>query len=204
MNFNKIFKIVSISLFAIAIIASVMYIGAASKKNCLACKLPVCEKIDANGQKFLAPADDCAMTYDEIKKMEQETMQRNKDFGTNDPVEITECSKECLNYAGSFMMFTMIISIVAIVLALLFSVYMLIVDPKKIKGVAIGVGSIGLITLISYLFSSDSIPSILGYSNVITIGEVKLVDTMLFMTYILLAGALISIVYTSIIKLIKK
>nr|HPM13018.1 hypothetical protein [Bacteroidales bacterium] len=149
MNFNKVFKIVSISLFAVAIIASVMYIGAASKKNCLACKLPVCEKIDANGQKYLAPADECAMTYEEIKTMEQETIQRNKDFGTNDPVEITECSKECINYAGSFMMFTIVITIIAIVLALLFSVYMLIVDPKKIKGVAIGVGSIGLITLVS-------------------------------------------------------
>ncbi|HRS18286.1 MAG TPA: hypothetical protein P5243_02180 [Bacteroidales bacterium] len=204
MNFNKLFKIVSISLFAIAIIASVMYIGAASKKNCFACKLPVCEKVDAKGEKYLAPADECAMTYNEIKKMEQETMQRNKDFGTNDPVEISECSKECLNYAGNFMMFTIVITIVAIVLALLFSVYMLIVDTKKIKGVLIGVGSIGLITLISYLMSSDSIPSILGYSNVITIGEVKMVDTMLFMTYILLAISIISILYTSIVKIIKK
>ena len=204
MNFNKVFKIVSISLFAVAIIASVMYIGAASKKNCLACKLPVCEKIDANGQKYLAPADECAMTYDEIKAMEQETIQRNKDFGTNDPVEVAECSKECINYAGSFMMFTIVITIVAIVLALLFSVYMLIVDPKKIKGVLIGIGSIGLITLLSYLFSSDSIPTILGYNNIITLAEVKMVDTMLFMTYILLAVAFISILYTNIIKIFKK
>lgn len=204
MNFNKLFKIVSISLFAIAIVASVMYIGAASKKNCLACKLPVCEKIDASGQKYLAPADDCAMSYDEIKKMEAEILQRNKDFGTNDPAEIAECSKECLSYAGSFMMFTIVITILAIVLTLLFSIYTLIVSPKKIKGVIVGIGGLGFITLISYLFSSNSIPTILGYSNVITLAEVKLVDTMLFMMYILLAVAILSIVYTSIVKVIKK
>lgn len=189
MNFNKLFKIVTIALFGVAIIASLVYFGAASQKDCFACKLPLCEEInEATGEKYLANADDCALTYAEIQ-------QRGGEYA--------ECSKECINYAGNFMLFTIILTIIAAVLAVLFAIYMLIVDTKKIKGVLIGLGGMGLIVLISYLFSSDKTFTIIGYNDIISLAEIKMVDTMLYTTYILLVLAIGGILFTSVQKMIK-
>jgi len=204
MNFTKFFKIVSITLFALSVIASVLYVGYASNKNCLACTLPVCEKMDAKGEKYLAPSDSCAMSFSEIKKMEDDIRKQNAELGTSEPAEITECCEECLDYAGNFMWFTIIMSIAAVVLTLLFTVYQFIVNPKKVKTAIFGIVAMGVVVLISYLLASSEIPQIIGYNNVITPFETKSVDTLLYMFYILFSVALIGIVYSSISKIFKK
>lgn len=200
MNFNKIFKIVSISLFGLSVLVSLWYLVVASNKDCLACTLPKCEKIDANGEKYLAPADDCAMSYAEIKQMEEE----NAKLGLTDVSSTSECSKECMSYAGTFMTFAIVMSILAVVLVLLFAVYQPIANPKTLKGILISLGSILFITLVSYLMSSDAIPTIIGYNLPITVAEVKIVDTLLYMTYLLLGISILGILYSNINKFIRK
>ncbi len=204
MNFNKLFKIVSISLFAITIVVAVLYLGFGSSKDCLACDLPRCEKTAENGEMYLAAADDCAKSYDEIRQMEESIRQSNAQFGLTEESDISECSKECLTYASNFMAFAEIMTILSAVITLLFAIYVLIQNPKKIKGVAIGIVSLGAALGISYALASDAIPNIIGYNGVITATEAKWVDTTLYLLYILLATAIVGILATSIMKMFRK
>jgi len=201
MKFNKIFKIVSISLFAISVVVGGLYVGYGSSKDCLGCKLAVCEGITPNGEKYLLPADECAMTYEEIAAKEQELIDSGK---PEDEAQIDECSQECLDYAGNFMSFTIVMSIIATVITLLFALYTLVINPKKIKGVAIGLLGLCAAVGLSYVLASDSIPKIIGYNSVITPGESKFVGTMVYLMYILLGSAVAGILLTSIYKMIKK
>ena len=203
MDFNKIFKIVSISLFSIAALGVLLYIGYASSKDCLGCTLPMCEGITESGEKYLMPADSCALSYEEIQAREQEMREINAAMGVSDDAQISECSQECLNYAGTLMTFSIVFVLIATFFTLLFAGYTLVINRKKIKGVLIGVVGLGLALLVSYLIAKETVPSIIGYTNVITPTEAKCVDTTLYMLYILLTVATVGIIATGINKIIQ-
>jgi len=203
MDFNKIFKIVSISLFSVAALGVLLYMGYASSKDCLGCTLPMCEGVTESGEKYFMPADSCAMSYDEIQTRQKEMREINAAMGVSNDSQISECSQECLNYAGTLMTFSIVFVLIATCLTLLFAAYTLVINRKKIKGVLIGVVGLGLTLAISYVIASDAVPSIIGYTNVITPTEAKWVDTTLYMLYILLAVATLGIVATGINKIIQ-
>lgn len=203
MKFNKFLKITSISLFVVASIAILLYIGYASSKDCLGCDLPMCEGVTESGEKYLMPADSCALSYEEIKLREQEINEINAAMGILDSAEISECSKECLNYAGALMMFLIISVIIAAILVFAFAIYSIVVNRNNMKGALIGGAGVGLVILISYLKASDVVPNIIGYTNVITPAEARWVDTSLYMIYILLVAAILGIVATGVYKLIQ-
>lgn len=190
MNFTKFFKIVSIALLSITIVASILYLYYASDKNCLTCTLPVCEKIDANGNSYFAPAEDCAMTYAHMQK----------EFGSNN----TECCKECIEYAGNFTMFAIIMGIIACILIISATAYMLYIKPTKLLQVLWGFVALIIIVGISYAVSSDTIPRIIGFKDTISKFEVQIADTLLYTSYTLLALAGIGIIVTNFIKLFRK
>ncbi|MFO7868028.1 MAG: hypothetical protein R6U95_01865 [Bacteroidales bacterium] len=203
MDFNKIFKIVSVSLFAIAALGIFVYLGYASSKDCLGCDLPECEGVTESGEVYLRPADECARPYEEIKKELEETEQMNAQMGLSNENVTSDCSQECLTYAGNFMTFGIVFIVVAGILTLLFAVYNLVVNPKKIKGVLFGIVALGLVLLASYLLASDSIPNIIGYDEVITHTEAKWVETTLYMFYILVSVAVLGIIGTGVTKIVK-
>ncbi|MFW5850803.1 MAG: hypothetical protein ACOCWB_01120 [Bacteroidota bacterium] len=203
MDFNRIFKIVSISLFAIAALGIFVYIGYASSKDCLGCSLPKCEGVTESGEVYLKAADECARPYEEIKEEQEQIEQMNATMGLSNEGVTTDCSQECLTYAGNFMTFAIIFVVVATILTLLFAGYNLVVNPKKIKGVLFAIVGLGIAVLISYALASDTIPDIIGYDGVITQTEAKWVETTLYMLYILLSVAILGILANGVSKIIK-
>jgi hypothetical protein len=61
-----------------------------------------------------------------------------------------------------------------------------------------------VVALLGFLLSSDTIPEILGFDGTITLFDVKLTDTLLYATYILLGGAVVAILSSFVIKFLRK
>jgi hypothetical protein len=191
MNLNKICKIISISLVSIAFLGVLIYGVLASNKDCLACTLPTCEMVnEQTGEKYLGSAEDCAKTYEEMQQMKQDIA-----IGAS-----SECSKECISYASGLVTFSIVMTLLAAFLIVAFVVYQLIVRPENIKGMAIGVGAMLILFFISYLLSSSEIPEIIGYTAEITKFEIVMADTLLYMTYLLLGGAVLGVMLSNINK----
>lgn len=204
MDFNKLFKIISISLFGFAALGIIIYLGYASSKDCLGCTLPQCEGITETGEVYLRAADDCAQPYEVIKEREQFIRQSNASMGMGDDSRISECSQECLNYAGNFMSFAISLVVIAACLTLLFAVYTIVINRNKIKGVIIAVAGLGIVLLFSYIMASDAVPTIIGYNDVITTTEAKWVETTLYMLYILLTVAVLGIIGSGVYKIVQQ
>lgn len=81
-------------------------------------------------------------------------------------------------------------------------------DKKAAKGGLISLGFMGVVALVAYLLASPEIPQFIGVDKFINDGTlnervVKLVDTGLYATYILLGISILSIVVTSVTRLFK-
>lgn len=87
--------------------------------------------------------------------------------------------------------------------AIIFPVLGLVKDPKAAKSALIGVGAIVIVFGISYAFAGDEVTPKYEKFNVGS-GESKLVSTGLIAFYILAFAAVLSIVSSGFIKLIKK
>lgn len=193
-KFNKVFRITYISLLLVALFATIWYLAAASGKDCLACSLPVCEGVGADGETILLSADECAQPYADIQARE-----------AAQGIDIEECSQECISYAGAYLSFAMILIIVAVALMIILAVYSSFTNGKKTsKTTIVVVAFVAIIAVISFLMSSDVIPEILGFDGEVTLFDVKLTDTLLYTTYLLLAGAVVAICSSFVIKFLRK
>ena len=81
-------------------------------------------------------------------------------------------------------------------------------DKKALRGGLISLGFFAVVAVISYSLASDAIPQFMGVDKFINDGTLtarvaKLVDTGLYATYILLALAILSIVFSSVSRLFK-
>lgn len=186
-KFNKIFKVGYVSLLVLALLVTVWYMFAAYGKDCLACKLPVCEAVDANGDTYLQPADNCAQPYEAL------------------PAGSEECSKECMNYAGIYMTFAIALIVIAVLFMIAMAIYSSCKSSKKTSKTTIAVVIfLVIVALVAYLLSSDVIPEIIGFDGEITKFDVTLTDTLLYATYFLLGGAVLSILSSFVIKYLRK
>ena len=84
----------------------------------------------------------------------------------------------------------------------------MVTDKKAAKGGITAIVFIGAVALVSYLFASNTIPQFVGVEEFINDGTLnskvaKLVDTGLIATYILLGLAILSIVFSSVMRLFK-
>ena len=193
-KFNTVFKYGYIALLVISLVMTVWFWAAASGKDCLACKLSVCEGVDANGQSYMLPADSCALSYEDI-------MAKEKNLG----VDITECSQECIYYADTYLMFAFILIILAVGSMIVLLFYSAFTSGKKMsKTTMITAIFVVVIVLIGFLLSSDVIPEILGFDGEITLFDVKLTDTLLYTVYFLLGGAVVAILSSFVIKFLRK
>lgn len=73
-------------------------------------------------------------------------------------------------------------------------------NPSSLKKIGISVGGLVVLFVVCYLIASDST---VGTTEEVTGGTAKRVGAGIIMFYLLLAGALVSIVYTEVKKLSK-
>lgn len=81
-------------------------------------------------------------------------------------------------------------------------------DKKAAKAGLVSLAFMGVVALVAYLLASPEIPQFIGVDKFINDGTlnervVKLVDTGLYATYILLGISILSIVVTSVTRLFK-
>ena len=77
-------------------------------------------------------------------------------------------------------------------------------NPKNVTKVLITLGIVGVVIVVAYLLASDEVMNIAQYSGPDNVpATLKRADTMIFLVYILLGGALISILFTEIVRLFK-
>jgi len=89
-------------------------------------------------------------------------------------------------------------------LAVAVSVINIFSNMASLKKSLFSIGTIGLITIVSFLFSSGEVMTIVGYTGADNVPSVlKLVDTAIYMMYITLFASFGLILYTSIAKYFK-
>ena len=92
--------------------------------------------------------------------------------------------------------------------AIIAGIFHMFTDIKAAKKGLIALVFMGAVVLVSYLLASDEIPQFIGVQKFINDGTLteqvaKLVDTGLYATYILLALAALSIVFSGVTRLFK-
>ncbi len=122
--------------------------------------------------------------------------------------EANETDPTMLGWVNTNVIWAYILVVFAAAVAIFAGLFHMVTDKKAAKQGVISIVFLGAVVLISYLVASPEIPQFLGVDKFIndgTINEkiVKMVDTGLYATYILLALAVISIIFTSVTRLFK-
>ena len=77
-----------------------------------------------------------------------------------------------------------------------------IIKPETLKGAAIGIGSLGAVLIISYIMATDMVPE--AYSSTLTASTSKMSGASLYAFYILFSLAIVSIIVTEVMNMVKK
>ena len=104
-------------------------------------------------------------------------------------------------YTDSLIYWTTVLFYITVGLSILFPVLQIVSDPKgAIKGLA-GLAGLGLIILIAYSLSDGTLLSLPGYTGEDNnVGSLKFADTILYTTYVLGVGAIVSIAVTETMR----
>jgi len=90
------------------------------------------------------------------------------------------------------------------VAAVIPSVYRLFTRPKEAIKSGISIAVIVILVFIAYSIADDTLLKLPGYTGEDNVpGRLVFADTLLFTTYFLLAGAIISIIYAEVAKIFK-
>ena len=122
--------------------------------------------------------------------------------------EANETDPTMLSWVNTNVIWAYILVVFAAAVAIFAGLFHMVTDKKAAKQGLISIVFLGVVVLISYLVASPEIPQFMGVDKFIndgTINEkiVKMVDTGLYATYILLGLAVISIIFTSVTRLFK-
>lgn len=112
------------------------------------------------------------------------------------------------SWINSNLIWAYILVAVGAGVAVLAGLFHMATDIKAAKGGIIALVFLGAVALVSWLLASNEIPQFLGVDKFINDGTLnervaKLVDAGLHATYILLAIAILSIVFSSVARLFK-
>lgn len=102
--------------------------------------------------------------------------------------------------AGAFIGWSYVLMFVAILAALAGAVIGALMNPKAMKGTAIGLGAMLVIALVSYLLAGDEVLE--AYKETSPTAS-KLSGAGLYMFYILFVLAILSIVYSAVSRALK-
>jgi len=103
------------------------------------------------------------------------------------------------------LMWAYILILITLIAAIAFPLISVISNPKALIRLLIVLGGFAVLVVVSYLFASDTAMEIIGYDGTGNSdpGTLKMVDTVLFVTYMLFGLALGSILYAIISKAFK-
>jgi 4-amino-4-deoxy-L-arabinose transferase-like glycosyltransferase len=122
--------------------------------------------------------------------------------------EVNETDPTMLGWVNSNLIWAYILVAFAAAVAIIAGLLHTLTDKKAAKAGIISIVFLGAVVLISYLLASPEIPSFIGVDKFLNDGTLnagiaKMVDTGLYATYILLAIAILSIVFSSVTRLFK-
>lgn len=100
------------------------------------------------------------------------------------------------------LFFTYLLFGIVLLVALFGAVTGALSKPGSLKGSLIGIGAVVLVLVISYVLASDEVMPY--YKSTVSVTEIKWSGTGLIMLYFLFAGAIGSIIFSSVYSLIKK
>lgn len=97
------------------------------------------------------------------------------------------------------LVYTYILTGIAMASTLIFTVVSMFQSKKSLISSLTVIGLFGALVLVSYLMSSDAMPTFFGVETFkLTGGTLKMIDTSLFMMYILIAVSFVGLLYTEI------
>jgi hypothetical protein len=113
-----------------------------------------------------------------------------------------------LSWVNTNVIWAYILVVFAAAVAILAGLVHMVTDKKAAKQGIISIVFLGVVILVAFLLASPEIPQFIGVYKFIndgTINEkiVKMVDTGLYATYLLLGLAVLSILFTSVSRLFK-
>ena len=118
-----------------------------------------------------------------------------------------ETDPAMLSWVNTNLVWGYILVAVGAGVAILSGLLHMFTDKKAAKGGLISLGFLGAVALISYALASPEMPQFIGVEKFINEGlnesTVKLVDTGLIATYILLGIAVLSVASSSVIRLFR-
>ena len=122
--------------------------------------------------------------------------------------EANETDPAMLSWINSNLIWVYILLAISSGLVVFFAIFHTISDKKSAQQGLISVLFLGGVALVSYLLASPEIPQFLGVDKFIADGltgqTVKLVDTGLIATYIMLAISVLAFVAGPIIRIVRK
>ena len=103
-----------------------------------------------------------------------------------------------LNLRWSYILFG-----IAVLIVIGFAVYQMFQSGEKAKKSLMAIGAIVVVFIIAHLLSSSEIPTFYGAQAMVQKGTLtpevaKFTDTLLYATYILFGGALLSVIYSGL------
>lgn len=108
-------------------------------------------------------------------------------------------------FTNTFILYAYILTGIAVVASLIFPVFQMITNPKNAKKSLLGVLALVVVVILAYVFSSAETLNFSGTDmekfNVPSL--LKKVDTGIITTYILVAVAIIAMIYSETSKLFK-
>lgn len=112
------------------------------------------------------------------------------------------------SWINSNLVWSYILLAIGAGIAVLAGLFHMATDIKAAKKGLISLVFLAAVAVVSYLLASDTIPQFAGVQKFITDGSLtpqvaKMVDTGLYATYILLAIAVLSILFSSVTRLFK-
>jgi hypothetical protein len=122
--------------------------------------------------------------------------------------EANETDPTMLSWVNTNVIWAYILVVFAAAVAILAGLVHMVTDKKAAKQGIISIVFLGVVILVAFLLASPEIPQFIGVDKFIndgTINEkiVKMVDTGLYATYLLLGLAVLSILFTSVSRLFK-
>jgi len=107
-------------------------------------------------------------------------------------------------WVGIMLQWTYIIFAIALVMTIVMSVFAVAQDPRNAKRSLFGIGLVVLVIVISWLLSDTEPIKIVGDLKPPTDFQLKLTGMELIATYIIFGGALVSILFGEVYKIVKK
>ncbi len=97
------------------------------------------------------------------------------------------------------LVYTYILTGIAMGSTLIFTILGMFQSKKSLISSLTVIGIFGVLVLVSYILSSDAMPSFFGVETYkLTGSTLKMIDTSLYMMYILIATSFIGLLYTEI------